>query len=429
MNTFVADPQWGVWIILYFYLGGLAAGSYFLATLVELFGRERDWPVARIGFRLAFPLICICGLLLTVDLERPERFWHMLFQSERVEDALAEGWPLGGWSDMLEAPMLKWWSPMSIGAWAITVFGAFSFVSFLGTFWPDTRWVSLLHRGWSGRLFQIVGSMVGFFVASYTGILLTATNQPTWSVSDWIGPLFLTSAASTSIAAVLLLGRRTASISPETTEALERADLWALGLELFVFLIFLASLGGALPLTMQTPAGLALVIGTLVLGLLVPLVLHLGLGEAPTWRMQAAAWSSLAGGLLLRFGIVQTPAEILAQFGGRAPAMPAPLWRTWEGMTLLLMTLVLALAIPLILRQHWQLSTKQTALAGAVSILVMVGVTFLAVQTPSAEGGFDGAPHIRISPEAGRPRGGGPGASRNNRPSTIRMNSKITSTP
>ena len=49
MNLFVADPGWGWWIILYFYLGGLAAGSYFLATLVELFGSDEDRPLARGG--------------------------------------------------------------------------------------------------------------------------------------------------------------------------------------------------------------------------------------------------------------------------------------------------------------------------------------------------------------------------------------------
>ena len=27
MNLFVVDPEWGWWIILYFYLGGIAAGS------------------------------------------------------------------------------------------------------------------------------------------------------------------------------------------------------------------------------------------------------------------------------------------------------------------------------------------------------------------------------------------------------------------
>ena len=165
MNFFVADPEWGFWIIAYFYLGGIAAGAYFLATLVELFGGEEDRPLARIGFRLAFPLICLCGFFLTIDLERPERFWHMLFQSEVVDHALEEG----SWGELFTSPMLKWWSPMSIGAWAITVFGLCSGLSFLGTLWPESRGARWLNRGVSGRIFQVIGCCVGFFVAAYTG--------------------------------------------------------------------------------------------------------------------------------------------------------------------------------------------------------------------------------------------------------------------
>ena len=44
-----------------------------------------------------------------VDLGRPERFWHMMIQSETFR------------------PMFKWWSPMSAGSWGLSAFGAFSF--------------------------------------------------------------------------------------------------------------------------------------------------------------------------------------------------------------------------------------------------------------------------------------------------------------
>src|SRR5262245_39444620 len=99
MNLFVADPDWGWWIVSYFFLGGIAAGAYFVATLVELFGGDDDRPLSRIGYRIAFPLVAVCGVLLILDLNRPERFWHMLLQSERVHEALDQGWPLsaGGW--------------------------------------------------------------------------------------------------------------------------------------------------------------------------------------------------------------------------------------------------------------------------------------------------------------------------------------------
>ena len=71
MNTFVADPHWGWWIVWYFYLGGIAAGAYFMAALVEFVGDEQDRRMGRIGYFLAAPLVAICGVLLILDLERP----------------------------------------------------------------------------------------------------------------------------------------------------------------------------------------------------------------------------------------------------------------------------------------------------------------------------------------------------------------------
>jgi formate-dependent nitrite reductase membrane component NrfD len=191
MNFSVSDPDWGWWIILYFFLGGTAAGAYFFATLVDLFGGARSRELPRVGYWIAFPLIVVCGGLLTIDLERPERFWHMLFRSGQVHQALDEGWPFGGWSTILQAPLLKRWSPMSMGSWALTVFGACSSLSFLGSLWSEGRLSRFLRRSILGRGLQLVGSAVGFFVAAYTGTLLSATNQPVWSDTPWIAPLFL----------------------------------------------------------------------------------------------------------------------------------------------------------------------------------------------------------------------------------------------
>src|SRR5262249_12296444 len=87
LDLFAADPRWGWWIILYFYLGGIAAGAYFLATTIDVVGDDRDRELARIGYWLAFPLILLCALFLTVDLSQPTRFWHMLLRSEDVEHA------------------------------------------------------------------------------------------------------------------------------------------------------------------------------------------------------------------------------------------------------------------------------------------------------------------------------------------------------
>ncbi len=315
MNLSVADPEWGWWIILYFFLGGIAAGTFFMATLIELFGGASDRELSWIGYWIAFPLIVLCGLFLVLDLHRPERFWHMLFKSELVGAALREGWPLSarGWSLMGQAPLLKYWSPMSVGSWALTLFGLCSLLAFLGSCWPDSRFARVLHRGIVGRTFAVIGALMGFFIAAYTGALLSATNQPIWSDSVWVAPLFLTSAASTGIAAMLLWVRWRGTASPTALTRLEHADLWALLLELAVFVIFLGSLGEFLGALLHSTRGTILVAGTLFLGILAPLAIHLRLGGRVRRAEEAAAVLALAGGLLLRASLLTTPPELLHQ--------------------------------------------------------------------------------------------------------------------
>jgi formate-dependent nitrite reductase membrane component NrfD len=322
MNLFVADPHWGWWIILYFFLGGIAAGAYFMATLLDLVGREADQDLVRLGYLIALPLIAVCGVFLVVDLDRPERFWHMLFKSAAVHEAWQGGWPWTGrsWAQLTQAPLLKYWSPMSVGSWALALFGLCSALSLVGSLGRERRWAYWLRRGLVGRSLQAVGCLVGFFVAAYTGALLTATNQPLWSDSIWIAPLFLTSAASTGLATLILLAYRYGMGSADALHRLERADHWVLWLELAVFAVFLAGLGSLLVLVLRTWQGQLLVVGTGVLGLIVPLGMYAltpaaGIRRAvpPGQRARAVALFSLLGGFALRYALVAAPPELLAR--------------------------------------------------------------------------------------------------------------------
>ena len=327
MNLFVADPEWGWWIVLYFFLGGIAAGAYFLASLIELFGGSLNRDLPRVGYWIAFPLILLCGLFLTVDLERPERFWHMLFRSGQVGEALREGWPFGGWRSMLSAPLFKRWSPMSVGSWALAAFGLCSGLSLLGSLWSEGRLARLLRRSWFGRLLQVAGSLVGFFVAAYTGTLLSATNQPLWSDTPWVAPLFLTSAASTGAATMLLLAGFTGVGWPEAAERLERVDMMALVLELVVFAGLVASLAAWLRPIWETQQGKILVAAVPLLGIVLPLSIYLArrqaLGSAPA-ALVVAALFSLGGGLLLRYSILHAPPQILAERPSLISGTPPP---------------------------------------------------------------------------------------------------------
>lgn len=295
MNRYVADPHWHGYIVWYFYLGGIAAGAYALASLANLFGDGDDRRASRFAHYLAFPLVNVCGVLLVVDLGRPERFWHMLVQSETFR------------------PMLKWWSPMSAGSWGLSAFGAFSFVSFLGVLVEDgwlprsawSSWADSIGRGRKGRLFSLAGAVSAFFLGSYTGVLLSATNQPFWSDTTWLAPLFLASSASTGLAALVLLARwRGRDLPEEAIGRLEWADGWAVGMELILLVALALSLGKlAGPAFLQWP-GVLIPSFVVPFGLVLPALLKL-------LPRLGAGWASplliLAGGFALRAAVVGMP--------------------------------------------------------------------------------------------------------------------------
>ena len=89
---FTAPPHWHWLIVCYFFLGGLAGGCYFLAALIDLFGRPRGPAArpARLLHRLPAAVIWRRSCLI-VDLERPERFWHMLIQSRHAGGRCSSG--------------------------------------------------------------------------------------------------------------------------------------------------------------------------------------------------------------------------------------------------------------------------------------------------------------------------------------------------
>lgn len=292
---FTIAPHWRWYIVVYFFLGGLAGGCYFLGALIDLFGRREDRPLARLGYYIAFPLVNICGILLILDLSRPLRFWHMLVERNTFE------------------PMFKSWSPMSFGSWGLTAFGFFSFLSFLaaladekplGRPWRWLQWPALSALrapALLGYPIAVLGGISGFFLAGYTGILLAVTNRPIWADTPLLGMLFLISAASTAAALLVLLGHhwgwRMAGLRD-----LHRMDDWVIALELLVLIAVVISLGPVLAAWMNAWGALLLL--TVVVGMLVPLWMSWRARTRGTRHPAMAATLVLIGGFLLRVVIV-----------------------------------------------------------------------------------------------------------------------------
>ncbi|HEX2987739.1 MAG TPA: NrfD/PsrC family molybdoenzyme membrane anchor subunit [Chloroflexota bacterium] len=287
-------PHWEWWIVLYFFMGGVAGGAYFLSAVLGLVGTPEDRPVARLGYYIAFPAALVCALLLIVDLGRPERFWHMMVYS----------------NDLLPWP--KWDSPMSVGSYALLFFGGFSFLSFLDALVETGRipWAPfrLHYTGWPSMVYSVVGGLFGFFVTAYTGELLATSQLPAWENNPFLGALFAASGASTGMAAIALVAVLTGRHVGRSWDKLRRADSVAIVFEFLALLAFLAALGASALVFLSGVNALVLVGGVVLVGLTFPLVCQIRCGFRESHlsqRMTAVtAVLVLLGGLCLRTTIV-----------------------------------------------------------------------------------------------------------------------------
>ena len=186
----VRPPVWTWEIPLYFFLGGMAGMSAVMASAAIIFhqldlARAAMWLAAIAGAILS-------PILLIIDLGRPRLFLNML----RV---------------------FKHRSPMSMGAWILSAFGACVV--------PGLIALELhAHQIVAGELDQLLRFVAGVFIfasaifgtllATYTGVLIGATAIPAWFLHRTLLPIHFGTAGLGSAAALLeLLGHRIAAVN------------------------------------------------------------------------------------------------------------------------------------------------------------------------------------------------------------------------
>jgi hypothetical protein len=182
---------------LYFWFGGIAAGSSFVALACDLAGDHRSAAIAR---KVAMGALAPSPPLLVMDLGRPERFLNML-------------------------RIFKPRSPMSMGAWCLSVFGTVGGAAVAA---------DVLGRPQAARALGAANAVVGGYLGSYTGVLLAATAVPVWARSRlFLGPIFVSTAAATGAAATrLVLVAAGLPRDHPTRRALGRVETGAMAAEL-----------------------------------------------------------------------------------------------------------------------------------------------------------------------------------------------------
>src|SRR5918998_1686740 len=280
----IKEHTWTWEVPLYFWLGGIGAGSHLISTVAQLLG-WKDRAFFRASRYTVLVTMILSPILLIMDLGRPERFYNML-------------------------RIVKLRSPMSTGSWALTIFGVLSGLIAAaqaardGLLGRDNSLVRLIQSFIPDRLLSVVAVPVELYVGLYSGILLSATSVPMWARNFLLmGPTFLSSGLSTGLSAISFILHLGDWGEKKTLEALRRTERISLVLEGGLLVASLARMGRwGKPLYSKELAPLFLG-GAVLGGVLAPFALLSG-REARGKSLLSSALV-LLGGLALRFAVIE----------------------------------------------------------------------------------------------------------------------------
>lgn len=246
------EPIWGAPIAMYLFLAGLGAGAFVAATAVGRMAPQAKRTV-RAGRVIALGAVAVGLVLLMVD---------------------AKGGFLHPWRFALLLGNVQ-----SVMTWGVVFLAALVVIAAVVV----VR--DLLKKSVPFGL-EATGCGFAIAVAMYTGVLLGVVKTfPLWN-SAVLPFLFLVSAMSTGVCAVFLFARLVCPSEVEKLAFLERVHGWLPWVEtvLVVALLFfvgLSSEAGAASVVALLTGQWALVfwLGFVVVGLALPLVLHLAQGR------------------------------------------------------------------------------------------------------------------------------------------------------
>lgn len=246
------EPIWGAPIAMYLFLAGLGAGAFVAATAAGRMAPQAKRTV-RAGRVIALGAVAVGLVLLMVD---------------------AKGGFLHPWRFALLLGNVQ-----SVMTWGVVFLAALVVIAAVVV----VR--DLLKKSVPFGL-EATGCGFAIAVAMYTGVLLGVVKTfPLWN-SAVLPFLFLVSAMSTGVCAVFLFARLVCPSEVEKLAFLERVHGWLPWVETvlvaaLLFFVGLSSEAGAASVVALLTGQWALVfwLGFVVVGLALPLVLHLAQGR------------------------------------------------------------------------------------------------------------------------------------------------------
>lgn len=250
----MGEIVWGWGIVLYLWLAGMAGGAYAAAYLIHNLDGRRHRPLLRLATYLSIPLFALGALILTVDLGRPERVWHM-FVSFRPSSAM---W-FGTYFLLIGS---------AVGA-GLAIREAL-----------EVRGVKIPKFDLVERVLTSLGFLFALIVVAYIGVVFTQTARPFWSGTFLLPWVFIASAFSTGIG-LLIIGLQVIPTSepPTVLPLLHRGLALFIGMDLGLLALevvwHLAVIPSAVTPILTGALSPLFWVGLVALGLVVPLALEL----------------------------------------------------------------------------------------------------------------------------------------------------------
>jgi protein NrfD len=306
---------WKWELVVYLWIAGVAGGAFFAAFLMDRITGGKHEQLPKIALFLGVPFVLLGSLLLVLDLGEQLRAWH-LFTRFRLSSPMSAGsWILLVYALLGVVMIALWWSKsFEPGELRLTVLSGLGSV-----IRPAASALGVL--SW-------IAFVLAVLLIAYTGVLLSATNQPLWGGVLLLPALFVTSAISTGMALLVLvlrtgLGRLVDLLfggegepeSAETLHAMGTASL-VLGIVEIVVLVgyiawlaFFSSAAGAQAVSVLLTGPMSLVFwgGVVLVGLIIPLVLEFASlrgRETLVGSVVASTSMVLLGGLFLRAAVL-----------------------------------------------------------------------------------------------------------------------------
>lgn len=285
---------WGLPVALYLFVGGMAAAAFYVGVFADLFSRGKLRDIARLSSYVVLIPTVIGLLMLVIDLGQPLRFWHLMFQFNPTTRIVFEPG-----------------SVMSWGVWILVVFSCLCGVAY-PLFWlAEEKFArnmpvlpALAGREKVRKTLGVLGLPFAMGVAAYTGVLLSATSVPVWATTPILPVLFIISATSTGLAAILVMMVLTKHDDHEAMEKVEKGDNALILIEIAVVIVLVIALFLAAPWTdalqnlLVGKYAVFFWIGFIFTGLILPLFIQ----RYNLKKQHAGTGLVLAGSLLVLFG-------------------------------------------------------------------------------------------------------------------------------